>query len=687
MAPMMNRARAHLGHAILCGLLAAACGDAPRASGDLDASAQDTELARDADAQDSSVDDHDAGAHEQDVDAEDTDVIPTEDTEDTEDGAENDVESADTLEDAPDDANDAQTMDASDADDDADDASDGSGDADDDTSEADADADADADAGEVLNWGFREVTADSGLSGLRWMPPPLLEDLDCGESALLTGGAAIEDVDGDGALDIFLPRAEEPDQLFRNLGDARFENVAPVVGLDHAGNSNGASWVDIDGDGDLDLFVSMVSGANRLYLHPGPDLSWDAEPWEEAAERFGLDGADSMDGRGCNQSFGMSFADWDRDGDLDALLSRWGGRGTSGSSVFYECLSAAEAGAPNATYRDANEALDIDFGSANTVMFNSHFFDANGDGRLDVYTVSDFDRAIFFLQNALGGFTYANSFAGVGSEENGMGGALGDIDGDGDLDFFTTSIVGGEDTVCTLTWGCTGNRMYRSRGDGTFEDVTTQLGVRDAGWGWGPALFDADLDGDLDLAAANGYSLPFDDPRLATYAAAAEEYAAVPVRLWRNDPGGPWPDVAEAAGFVDTLETRNVLPFDADNDGDLDLLTIHNREAPRLWLSEPAADRRGVRIRVDDPERHNGLNARLVITPRDGDAPLYRWIHPYGTFSSSLPYEAHIGLLAGLTRLHRVELEYVGGARFTWEDVAIDGPQLTLRVGDGIDAP
>lgn len=648
-----------------------------------DAPADDAEAGDDADAA-SDASPSDAGS---DVtsDPSDADLSDTEGDASGADG-DSDVGGSD-VEDASDADGSRDTDDAVDADDDADgdDATDGDALEDSGSDGSDAgDADAsDGDAGvEIPEWQYPvtyEEFPTGTLYGSHWSPPALLSEIACGESALLTGGGAVEDFDGDGRLDVFLPRIGFPDQLFRNIDGSSFRDVAPELGLDNEGESNGAFWVDIDSDGDFDLYITAILGPNRLYLHPGPDEAWDSGPWDEVASVYGLDGSGGIDSRNCNQSFGMSFSDWDADGDLDALLSRWGARVAEETSVFYERgVADPDADPPVPAYVNATIALGVGF-ETRTVMFNSHFFDANGDGRMDVYTVSDFERAVLFVQNELGGFSHANDFARVGHEENGMGGTLGDVDQDGDLDFFTTSIIGGADTVCTLSWGCSGNRLYLANDNGTFADGTDRYGVRSSGWGWGPQFFDADLDGDLDLVVANGYSLPFDDPRLVNYRLAAAEYAEVPVRLWRNEPGVPWPDVAIESGFVDTMETRNVLTFDVDNDGDLDLLALHNREGPRLWRAHTDPVRRGVRIRIDDVARHYGLDARLAVTPRLGDDPIYVWIKPYGVFNGSLPYEAHVGMLAGLTRIARIEVSFPDGTEEVWEDVVLDGPQLVLR--------
>ena len=110
-----------------------------------------------------------------------------------------------------------------------------------------------------------------------------------------------------------------------------------------------------------------------------------------------------------------------------------------------------------------------------------------------------------------------------------MGSAIGDYDGDGDLDWFVSSIFDG-DGVAEGDWGTTGNRLYRNRGDGSFEDATSAAGVRDANWGWGASFADFDNDGRLDLVRGQ---------RLATGLAAVSRFAVAPVhRAWAPSAAG-----------------------------------------------------------------------------------------------------------------------------------------------------
>jgi hypothetical protein len=126
----------------------------------------------------------------------------------------------------------------------------------------------------------------------------------------LTNGAglAVGDYDGDGLVDIYLVSQDGPNQLWRQTAPLRFEDATARAGGVDGGDAwgTGATFADVDGDGDLDLYVCNLEANNLLYENQGDGT------FRENAAKFGLDL--------CAASMMAAFADYDRDGSLDLYL-------------------------------------------------------------------------------------------------------------------------------------------------------------------------------------------------------------------------------------------------------------------------------------------------------------------------------------------------------------------------------
>ena len=173
---------------------------------------------------------------------------------------------------------------------------------------------------------FQRVPA--GQSGLdfvhHWAPVNNLQR-DQIATAFAGGAVALGDIDNDGLPEIFLTRPHDGSRLYRNLGNFKFKDITEEVGIqaalaDHW--ASGATFVDIQGDGRLDLYVCGYRSANKLFINTGTGS------FVERAEQFGLDFAGA--------SIMMSFVDYDRDGDLDAhlLTNRLSGQYRPGGLEF-----------------------------------------------------------------------------------------------------------------------------------------------------------------------------------------------------------------------------------------------------------------------------------------------------------------------------------------------------------------
>src|SRR5688572_24531202 len=342
------------------------------------------------------------------------------------------------------------------------------------------------------------------------------------KAELLASGAAAGDYDADGDIDLYVVRGNSgPNLLYRNDGRNKFTDVAAAAGVARAHPAGGGYlqsgpvFVDLDGDADLDLFVGGLEGHPcAVFRNEGNGTFRD------------ITAQSSLGSMGARNTISASFGDYDLDGDLDALLAHWGTRrppdGTGGhgdtetlwrndsdasgirfTNVSLESRIAAAVVPGRGGFGEFQpNALEYDY------SFVATFARMDADRYPDVLLVSDFSNSRFLLkdpaQAAPVAFRDATDNA-VIIDRNGMGSAVGDVDNDGDLDWFVTGIFGASETV--------GNRLYRNEGNGLLQDVTVVSNVADGGWGWGACFADFNLDGRLDIFHTNGWPNlnPIDD--------------------------------------------------------------------------------------------------------------------------------------------------------------------------------
>ena len=268
--------------------------------------------------------------------------------------------------------------------------------------------------------------------------------------------------------------------------------------------------------------------------------------------------------------------------------------------------------------------------------------DYDDDGFLDVYLVqsgpvprvpgnagvspaSDSDAP---LRNRLyrnlgdGTFEDTTDAAGVGDTGYGAGATAADYDRDGLVDLYVTNVGA--------------NRLYRNLGGGgAFEDVTERARVGDASWSSSSVFFDYDADGDLDLFVANYVVWSADRERpclgpngLRNYCNPAE-YPPAPDTLYRNDGGGRFTDVSDAAGIRSvTGPGLGVVAADFDDDGLVDLYVANDQAVNHLWLNrgdgtfrEDALPRGAALNELGQPEA--GMGIAVADPDGDGDLDLF----------------------------------------------------------------
>jgi hypothetical protein len=386
---------------------------------------------------------------------------------------------------------------------------------------------------------FADVTAKSGIRLGKWM-----------------AGVTVADYDNDGFDDLFItgwPR----NFLFHNNGDGTFTDVTEKAGLLRTGDhyATGATWVDYDRDGRLDLFV-----AHYLIYDPAKATPRGKDP---SCSYTGIPvfcGPAGQPREGCR-------------------LYRNNGDGT-----FADVTEKSGIGAVKPGYALTAAAADFD-----------------GDGWPDLYVACDTSPSLLFRNNRNGTFTEQGLEAGValsedGQEQAGMGLGIGDYDCDGNLDIFKTHFRG--DT----------NVLYRGNGKGAFRDMTIRagLGVETRYVGWGAGMVDLDNDGLPDLFLTTGMVYP--DIKEAPY--------KTPNVVFRNLGDGKFEELQDEAGPDLNLphSARGVAFGDFDNDGDLDILIVNLNEPPTLLRNDVPPGRHWLKVQLEGTKSNrSAIGAQVIV--------------------------------------------------------------------------
>lgn len=494
-----------------------------------------------------------------------------------------------------------------------------------------------------------DVTEDVGINSLYYDRQD--EDFYCQTVLQMGGGIAVGDVDNDGSPEILLTRYNRTAQLYTRTPTG-YIDIAAEKNLDFVNSGNGATFADVDDDGDLDLFVGALSREpDRLYIQQANGTFVDQTTARIPAPA--LAGA-------CGNVFSVVAVDVDRDGDLDLHASQW-------NRAVNDDNSRSRLLINNGNGFFTNETLSSGLNLSDSFAYTTVFADLNGDRFPDALVSGDFGTSRVFANQG----TYPATFVEVAApqivltDENGMGGAVADFDRDGDLDWFVTSIWDPLDPCGGRggSWGCSGNRLYRNdfvtQQTPLLTDVTDATSTRAGGWGWGAAFGDIDNDGDEDLVQVNGYTSN-DDPY-----ALSQQYYFQPGLLLENV-GETFESIGPDVGFHDNGQGRSVVFIDYDEDGDLDILVGNNKEGSKLFRNELPATGAWLRIRLETTRSApRGIGARVEVTRTPFAPPMVRVIGANNSFLSAPDTVAHFGLGPAVPLVYQVRVQWPNSSTTT----------------------
>jgi hypothetical protein len=461
------------------------------------------------------------------------------------------------------------------------------------------------------------------------------------------GGVAIFDYDGDGLQDIYVVHGPQitndrklvwhRNALYRNLGNWKFEDAAKRAGVDAAAWGSGVCACDYNADGRLDLYVTNF-GRNLLYRNNGNGTFTDVAAEAGVQLNGWSTGCSFFDGSGTGRLdlFVAGYVE----ATLDEVLS-------TKPSLLYRggpTVMTGPAGLPprsdtllrnNGPGRFTNATSSLK-GLVPAYGFGVLTFDADLDGRIDIYVANDSNPNFLFRNLGDGQFREAAMESGValsadGRAQAGMGVDAGDWNGDGLPDVIVTNFA--NDT----------NTLYQNKGSGQFEDVSEKAGLVSRTYkalGWGAAFFDADRDGDLDLFFANGHIFP----QIDQYPDLQETFRQRN-QLLINDTGG-FLDASEAAGkaLFTARSHRGLAVGDLDNDGHLDLVVTAMDEAPAVLRNRTRTPHNWIGLDLRCPSSPNRfcLGARVAV--KTGELVQIREVRSGGSYLSQNDLRVHFGL-------------------------------------------
>ncbi len=550
----------------------------------------------------------------------------------------------------------------------------------------------------------------------RWPAPesgvdfvhPLLEDHPQAylyHSGFAVGALCLGDVDGDAVLDLYCVSGPGDNRLFLGRGGEGFrEAKAPqLAGGDRWGT--GANLVDIDNDGDLDLYQCHFAAPNQLFLNDGRG------GFTEAEGALGLAVTDA--------SMAAYFADADNDGDLDAFLlcNRWydpagrparppfrmeGGRPVileeyqrhyhalpkpgggwkvddyGRADYFFLNRGPGADGLPR--FEDASEASGLrmkGFG------LSAVWWDFDGDLDLDLYVANDFTPADRLFRNDGPGADGVPRFTDVAAQLlpattwSSMGSDVADVDRDGRPDLFAVDMSATTHLKAKVNMGAlspahrhlleTGaprqamrNHLFLNTGAGMFREAAWAAGVASTDWSWTAKFGDLDNDGWPDLFVSNGMARNFTDAdRSAEIGSLARARVGRTMwQLYRDTPPMPEANLAFRNRGGEKFEKRpdwglglvgmsySSAMGDLDNDGDLDLVVSDLGEQVKIFrntVADVAGGGRGFRVRLTGAASNRmGIGARVELTDSDG-ATQVRWANPWTGFLGQNDTALHFG--------------------------------------------
>ncbi|UCG59540.1 MAG: CRTAC1 family protein [Phycisphaerales bacterium] len=486
----------------------------------------------------------------------------------------------------------------------------------------------------------------------------------------VSAGLGLFDYDGDSDVDIYFINGAPlkgtksdtvpKNRLYRNEGGWRFTDVTDEAGVGDTGFGLGVAAGDYDNDGDLDIYVNNY-GPNVLYRNNGDGTFSDVTAQARVANGHKVGAAVhflDMDKDGDLDLFVANYLGFTYENHL--------ARTSKGIMKYAGPMDFPPM--PNNLYRNNGDGTFTDVSIESGVAQHKGWgmggvcVDYDDDGDTDVHIVNDVYANFLFANDGTGKFEEVALMAGLaydlhGDDQGSMGVDCADYDNDGRLDFYQTSYAR---ELATL---------YRNLGGGMFEDVTTVTGAGARTFAyvtWGTGLVDFDNDGDRDIFVACGHlqdNIELYDNTMTSAAANT---------LLMNTGDGKFVDVSDQSGDGMKVEMRSrAAGFDdLDNDGDMDVVILNSRREPTILRNDSPSKNHWIQICLRGVKTNrDGVGARVKVVA--GDLVQIDEVHSGRGYQSHYGMRLHFGL-GQRDRVDRIEVRWIGGGTDVFENVAVD---------------
>ncbi|MCC5927686.1 MAG: VCBS repeat-containing protein [Cyclobacteriaceae bacterium] len=527
------------------------------------------------------------------------------------------------------------------------------------------------------------------------------------------GGVAAADFNQDGLIDLFFTSNRGKNKLFLNKGNLQFEDVSEKAGIEGNGEwATGASVVDINNDGMIDIYVSVVGdhhtleGSNLLFVCT--EIKDGIPVFQNKAIDYDLD----LVGFGTQ----AVFFDIDKDGDLDMFMLNHSvhQNGTFGRRFEFDGKVSATAGDKlfiNENGRFTEQTLKAGiYSTAIGYGLGVAVSDINNNGLPDIYIGNDFHENDYLYLNQGDG-----TFVELLTEQMGqtsrytMGVDIADINNDGFHDIFSLDMMPydryilksslGEDSYDNHSFKkrfgyndqYSRNTLQLNNGDSTFSEIARYAGVFATDWSWAALFFDFNNNGYKDLFVSNGIPRRMndidyinfleenEDKKMRTSTGLMDEEdlnvvekmprIKIPNMFFSNQGNLTFGNIGKSIRNNLNSYSNGAIYVDLDNDGDLDIVVNNIEDKPFIYKNLSVENQRSHDALIlslkGSPENIHAIGTRILINKKD--EVISQEFYPVRGFQSSALAPFHIGV-GQAKDVQKIIIIWPDGTSFTLEN-------------------